>query len=148
MNKKTITDIDVNGKKVLVRVDFNVPLSSKDPNDDITVTDDMRIRAALPTLNHLLDNGAALILCSHLGRPKSPADKQFAMNPVAGRLSELLGRPVTKMDEVVGESVTATVANMKAGDVVLLENTRFEAGEKKNNPELSKALANLADFVR
>jgi phosphoglycerate kinase len=139
MNKKTITDIDVNGKKVLVRVDFNVPLSSKDPNDDITVTDDMRIRAALPTLNHLLENGAALILCSHLGRPKSPADTQFSMNPVAARLSELLGRPVTKMDEVVGESVTAAVANMKAGDVILLENTRFEGGEKKNNPELSKA---------
>ena len=146
MNKKTITDIDVKGKKVLVRVDFNVPLSSKDPNDNITVTDDMRIRAALPTLNHLLDNGAALILCSHLGRPKSPADRQFAMDPVAGRLSELLGRPVTKMDEVVGESVTAAVANMNAGDVVLLENTRFEAGEKKNNPELSKALAELADL--
>lgn len=145
MNKKTITDIDVNGKKVLVRVDFNVPLSSKDPNDDITVTDDMRIRAALPTLNHLLDNGAALILCSHLGRPKSPADKQFAMDPVAGRLSELLGRPVSKMDEVVGASVTTAVANMKPGDVVLLENTRFEAGEKKNNPELSKELAALAD---
>ncbi|MCA9921717.1 MAG: phosphoglycerate kinase, partial [Anaerolineales bacterium] len=103
MKKQTITDVDVNGKKVLVRVDFNVPLSSKDPNDDITVTDDMRIRAALPTLNYLLDHGAALILCSHLGRPKSADDKQFAMNPVATRLSELLGRPVQKMDEVVGD---------------------------------------------
>ena len=145
MNKKTITDIDVKGKRVLVRVDFNVPLSSKDPNDDITVTDDMRIRAALPTLNYLLDNGAALILCSHLGRPKTAADKQFAMDPVAGRLSELLGRPVSKMDEVVGDSVTAAVMTMKPGDVVLLENTRFEGGEKKNDPGLSKQLAALAD---
>ncbi len=83
MNKKTIEDIDVQGKKVLVRVDFNVPLSSKDPNDTITVTDDSRIRAALPTLNYLLDNGASLILCSHLGRPVSAADTQFAMDPVA-----------------------------------------------------------------
>ncbi len=145
MNKKTITDIDVNGKKVLVRVDFNVPLSSKDPNDNIMVTDDMRIRAALPTLNYLLDKGAALILCSHLGRPKTAADKQFAMDPVAVRLSELLGRPVSKMDEVVGERVTAAAAAMKPGDVILLENTRFEDGEKKNDPELSKQLAALVD---
>ncbi len=145
MNKKTITDIAVNGKKVLVRVDFNVPLSSKDPNDDITVTNDMRIRAALPTLNYLLDNGAALILCSHLGRPKTAADKQFAMDPVAVRLSKLLGRPVSKMDEVVGDSVTAAAAAMKPGDVILLENTRFEGGEKKNDPALSKQLAALVD---
>jgi len=145
MNKKTITDIDVNGKKVLVRVDFNVPLSSKDPNDNITVTDDMRIRAALPTLNYLLDNGAALILCSHLGRPKTAADKQFAMDPVAARLSGLLECPVSKMDEVVGDSVTTAAAAMKPGDVILLENTRFEEGEKKNDPELSKQLAALVD---
>ena len=90
MNKKSILDIDVQGKKVLVRVDFNVPLSSKDPNDDITVTDDTRIRAALPTLNHLLAQGGALILCSHLGRPKTADDKQYAMDPVAARLAELL----------------------------------------------------------
>ncbi|MCB8921539.1 MAG: phosphoglycerate kinase [Ardenticatenaceae bacterium] len=145
MNKKTITDIDVQGKKVLVRVDFNVPLSSKDPNDDITVTDDTRIRAALPTLNYLLEHGAALILCSHLGRPKTADDKQFAMDPVAKQLSELLGKPVQKMDEVVGDSVTAAVAAMQPGDVILLENTRFEPGEKKNDPELSAKLAALAD---
>lgn len=145
MNKKTIEDIDVQGKKALVRVDFNVPLSSKDPNDDIQVTDDTRIRAALPTLNYLLDHGAALILCSHLGRPSSPADKQYAMDPVADKLSELLGKPVQKMDEVVGDSVTAAVEAMQPGDVILLENTRFEKGETKNNPELSQKLADLAD---
>lgn len=145
MNKKTIEDIDVSGKKVLVRVDFNVPLSSKDPNDDITVMDDTRIRAALPTLNYLLDNGAALILCSHLGRPSSAEDKQFAMDPVAEKLSELIGKPVQKLDEVVGESVTAAVDGLEAGDIILLENTRFEKGEKKNDPELSQKLADLAD---
>jgi phosphoglycerate kinase len=145
MNKKTIKDIDVQGKKVLVRVDFNVPLSSKDPNDDITVTDDTRIRAALPTLNYLLDHGAALILCSHLGRPKSAADKQFAMNPVASALSGLLGRPVIKVDEVVGESASAAAAGLQPGDVLLLENTRFEAGEKKNDPQLAEQLAAMAD---
>jgi phosphoglycerate kinase len=145
MKTKTIQDIDVNGKKVLVRVDFNVPLSSKDPNDDIYVTDDNRIQAALPTLNYLLDHGAALILCSHLGRPKTAADTQFSMGPVAAKLSELLGRPVQKMDAVVGPEVTAAVAAAKPGDVILLENTRFEPGEKKNDAELSKQLADLAD---
>jgi phosphoglycerate kinase len=145
MKTKTIQDIDVNGKKVLVRVDFNVPLSSKDPNDDIYVTDDNRIQAALPTINYLLDHGAVLILCSHLGRPKSAADTQFSMGPVAAKLSEILGRPVQKMDAVVGPQVTAAVAAAKPGDVILLENTRFEPGEKKNDPELSRQLADLAD---
>ncbi len=145
MNKKTIKDSDVKGKIVLVRVDFNVPLSSKDPNDDITVTDDTRIRAALPTLNYLLDQGAALILCSHLGRPKSADDMQFAMDPVAGRLSELLDRPVQKVDEVVGEEAAAAAAELKPGDVLLLENTRFEAGEKKNDEQLAGQLADMAD---
>ncbi len=145
MNKKTVKDIDLKGKKALVRVDFNVPLSSKDPNDHITVTDDTRIQAALPTLNYLLEHGAALILCSHLGRPKTADDKQFAMDPVAARLSELLGRPVKKMDEVVGSSVTAAVKAMQPGDVILLENTRFDPREKKNDPELSAQLAALAD---
>ncbi|MBK8431679.1 MAG: phosphoglycerate kinase [Chloroflexi bacterium] len=143
--KKTIQDIDVQGKKVLVRVDFNVPLSGKDPSQPITVTDDTRIQAALPTLNYLLEGGAALILCSHLGRPKTAADVQYAMNPVAVRLSELLGRPVAKLDEVVGESVTAAVAAMQPGDVLILENTRFAPGETKNDPALSQALADLAD---
>lgn len=146
MNKKTVRDINVNGKKVLLRVDFNVPLSSKDPNDDIQVTDDTRIRAALPTINYLLDHGAALILCSHLGRPKSAADTQFSMKPVAARLSKLLARPVISADAVVGDTVSAAAASLKPGDVLLLENTRFDPGEKKNDPQLSQQLAALADL--
>ncbi len=145
MNKKTITDIDVKNKKVLVRVDFNVPLSSQDPHDNITVTDDTGIRAALPTINYLLEHGAALILCSHLGRPKSAADTQFAMNPVADALSALLGKPVQKVNEVVGDSVTAATAALQPGDILLLENTRFEAGEKKNDMGLAAKMAALAD---
>ena len=145
MNKKTVTDIDVNGKKVLVRVDFNVPLSSKDPNDDITVTDDTRIRAALPTINYLLDNGAALVLCSHLGRPKSPAGQTICHGSGRRAVERTVKRPVKKMDEVVGTAVTEAVAAMKPGDVILLENTRFEKGEKKNDPELSQKLADLVD---
>ena len=145
MNKKTVRDIDVNGKKVLVRVDFNVPLSSKDPNDDITVTDDTRIEASLPTLNYLLEHGAALILMSHLGRPKTAQDKQFSIDPVADRLSQLIDRPVRKLDEVVGDSVRQAVATMEPGDVILLENTRFHPGEKKNDEKLARQLAELAD---
>jgi len=145
MNKKTVTDVDVKDKKVLVRVDFNVPLSSKDPKDHIVVTDDTRIQAALPTLNYLLDHGAALILCSHLGRPSSAEDKQYAMDPVAARLSQLLGRDVQKMDEVVGDKVSQAAAALKPGQVMLLENTRFAPGEKKNDPQLASQLADLAD---
>lgn len=145
MKKKTIEDIDVQGKKVLVRVDFNVPLSSQDPEDEITVTDDTRIQAALPTLNYLLDHGAALILASHLGRPKSVADRQFAMGPVAAALSNALGRPVIKVDEVVGESASNAAASLRPGDVLLLENTRFEPDEKKNDPQLAEQLAAMAD---
>lgn len=145
MNKKTISQIDVEGKKVLVRVDFNVPLSSKDPDEKIFVTDDTRIQAALPTLNYLLDHGAALILCSHLGRPKSDADKQFAMDPVARRLGELLDTDVQKMDEVVGPSVSEAAESLQPGQIMVLENTRFNPGEKSNDPELSRELAGLAD---
>ena len=145
MNKKSISDISVNGKTALVRVDFNVPLSSTEPNDNITVTDDTRIVAALPTLNHLLNDGAALILCSHLGRPSSPADRQYRMDPVAARLGELLGKQIIKVDEVVGESVTAAAKKLQPGEVMLLENTRFHPGEKKNDPELASQLADLAD---
>ena len=145
MNKKTVSEIDVKGKKVLVRVDFNVPLSSKDPDANIVVTDDTRIQAALPTIRHLLDGGAALILCSHLGRPKSAADKQFAMDPVAARLGEILGLPVSKLDAVVGPEVEQAAKAAQSGDVLLLENTRFEAGEKKNDPALASQLAGLAD---
>ncbi len=145
MNKKTVTDIDVNGKKAFVRVDFNVPLSSKDPKDDITVTDDTRIRAALPTLNYLLDHGASLILASHLGRPKTADDVQFAMKPVAARLEELIGRPVKYVPLVMSDEVKAAAAALRPGDILLLENTRFHPGEKKNDPELSAAFASLAD---
>jgi phosphoglycerate kinase len=146
MNKKTVTDIDVKGKKVLVRVDFNVPLSSKDPADDIVVTDDTRIQAALPTIRYLLDNDAVLILCSHLGRPSSSADRQFTMDPVAARLTEILELPVKKLDAVVGPEVTQAVQSASGGDVLLLENTRFEPGEKKNDAELAKQLGDLADI--
>ena len=145
MNKKTVTDIDVNGKKAFVRVDFNVPLSSKDPNANITVTDDTRIRAALPTLNYLLDHGAALILASHLGRPKTADDKQFAMGPVAKKLEEVIGRPVKYVPAVMNDEVKAAAAALKPGDILLLENTRFHPGEKKNDPQLAADFASLAD---
>lgn len=145
MDKKTVKDIDVKGKKVLVRVDFNVPLSSDDPQDDIQVTDDTRIIAALPTINYLLEQGAAIILCSHLGRPQSAADKQFVMDPVAKRLGEILGQNVMKIDEVVGQIATETIAKLQPGQVMVLENTRFLPGEKKNDPDLSQKLADLAD---
>ncbi len=145
MNKRTIEDVEVQGKKVFVRVDFNVPLSTKDPNATITVTDDTRIRAALPTLNYLLEQGAALILASHLGRPSSAQDRQFAMDPVAQRLQELIDAPVRKVDAVVGPQVTEAVAALQPGEVLLLENTRFEPGEKKNDAQLSQQLAGLAD---
>lgn len=145
MNKRTVEDIDVQGKKVFVRVDFNVPLSGKDANEPITVADDTRIRAALPTLNYLLQQGAALILASHLGRPKSAEDRQFAMDPVAARLQELIDAPVRKVDAVVGPEVEAAVAALQPGEVLLLENTRFEPGEKKNDAQLSQQLADLAD---
>jgi phosphoglycerate kinase len=138
MNKKTIRGIDVAGKRILVRVDFNVPLKEG------AVSDDTRIRAALPTLNYLLEQGAALILCSHLGRPKAP-DPAFAMDPVAARLGELLGRPVQKVDTLVGPEVRAAAEALQPGQVLLLENTRFEAGEKKNDPDLAAQLADLAD---
>lgn len=146
MTKKTIADIDVLGRKALVRVDFNVPLSSSDPANGITVTDDTRIQAALPTLEYLLEGGASLILCSHLGRPKSAADKQFAMDPVAKHVEQLTGRPVIKMDEVVGDDVSKAALALEPGQIMLLENTRFHPGEKKNDPELAQQLAMLADI--
>jgi phosphoglycerate kinase len=145
MNKKTIKDVDVRGKKVFVRVDFNVPLSSKDSSEDIRVSDDTRIQAALPTINYLLDHGAALILASHLGRPKSPDDKHLTMDPVAARLSQLVDAPVKKVDAVAGPDVVTAVAGLAPGEILLLENTRFDPGEKKNDPELAQAWADLAD---
>jgi len=139
MNKKTVKDINVTGKRVLVRVDFNVPLAEG------KVADDTRLRAALPTIQYLLDQGAKVILMSHLGRPKGKVVEELRMDPVAERLSELLGRPVRKLDDCVGDEVKAAVAEMRPGDVILLENTRFHPEERKNDPDFAKKLAELAD---
>ena len=140
MNKKTIRDIDAQGKRVLIRVDFNVPLAEGE------VTDDTRIRAALPTINYLLDEGATLILASHLGRPKGEVVEDLKMDAVARRLSELLERPVTKLDDCVGPKVEAAVDASKPGDVLLLENTRFHPEEKENDPAFAAQLASLAEL--
>ena len=140
MNKKTVRDVDVSGKRVLVRVDFNVPIK------DGQVTDDTRIRASLPTVRYLLDHGARVILASHLGRPKGGPAPEFRMDPVARRLSDLLGKPVEKTDDCVGPEVEATVKAMKPGDVVLLENTRFHKEEEQNDPDFARRLASLANL--
>ncbi len=141
LNKKTIQDIDVKGKKVLARVDFNVP-----QNDKGEITDDNRIRAAIPTIQYLLDNGAKLILCTHLGRPKAKVEPEFTLKPCAQRLSELLGKEVKLAADVVGPSAKALADSLKEGEVGMLENVRFEAGEEKNDPELSKQFAALAEI--
>lgn len=138
-NKKTIRDIDVQGKKVLVRVDFNVPTKEG------KVGDDTRIRAALPTIQYLLEKGAAVILCSHLGRPKGQADPKYTMKPVAEYLSQLMGKPVAFAEDCIGPSAEAAAKVLKPGEILLLENTRYHAGEEKNDPEMSKQLASLAD---
>ncbi|MDP5275837.1 phosphoglycerate kinase [Chengkuizengella axinellae] len=140
MNKKSIRDVDVNGKKVFVRVDFNVPL--KDGN----ITDDTRIRATLPTIQHLVEQGAKVILASHLGRPKGNVVEEMRLTPAAERLSELLEKPVKKLDEAFGPAVQAEIDKLNNGEIVVLENTRFYAGEEKNDPELAKAFAELADL--
>lgn len=140
MNKLSILDVDVRGKRVFCRVDFNVPL------DQGRITDDNRIRAALPTIRHLTEHGAKVILASHLGRPKGRVVEELRLTPVAERLSQLLGQSVVKTDEIVGEEVEKEVAGLKEGDVLLLENVRFCPGEEKNDPELSRAFAKLADF--
>ncbi len=139
-NKKLITDIDVKGKRVLARVDFNVPIK------DGKVEDDTRIVAALPTIKYLLDHGAAVILCSHLGRPKEGPDPKYSMRPTAEHLSKLLGKPVAFSDECVGPVAEAAAKALKPGDVLVLENTRFYKGETKNDPEMAKQLAALADI--
>ncbi|WP_027086327.1 phosphoglycerate kinase [Cohnella panacarvi] len=140
MNKKSVRDIEVAGKKVLVRVDFNVPLENG------AITDDTRIRETLPTIRYLIENGAKIILASHLGRPNGEVVDGLRLTPVAARLSELLGKSVAKADEVVGAAVKAKANALNNGDVLLLENVRFEAGEEKNDPALAKALAELADL--
>ena len=163
-NKKTVKDIDVKGKKVLLRCDFNVPMA-KDGSG--VITDDKRIRAALPTIQYLLEQGAAVIACSHMGKPepnyekwaKKQAEKgkeateekwqkslkELRMEPVAARLSELLGKPVILADDVVGPDAAAKAAALKGGEIMLLQNTRFEKGETKNDPELAKKLADMAE---
>ncbi len=140
LNKKTIEDIDVAGKRVLVRCDFNVKM------EDGVITNDKRIVAALPTIKYLINNNARVILCSHLGRPKGAFDPQFSMKPVAERLSEYLGKEVKLSDDVVGESAHKIANELKDGEAALLENVRFEPGETKNDPQLSKAFASLADI--
>ncbi|MGZ4162687.1 MAG: phosphoglycerate kinase, partial [Tumebacillaceae bacterium] len=140
MNKKTVKDIDVRGKKVFVRCDFNVPL------EGTTITDDTRIVAALPTIRYLIENGARVILASHLGRPKGEVNAKYSLEPVAGRLSELLGKNVEKTQDSIGEAVQERVNLLQDGDVLLLENLRFHKGEDKNDPELAKEFAALADI--
>lgn len=136
----TLDDLDVDNRRVLVRVDFNVPLKKG------TVRDDTRIRETLPTLRALRERGAKLVVCSHLGRPEGKGfEAEYSMEPVGGRLAELLGIDVKLADEVVGDGVTKLVSDLRAGEVVLLENLRFEAGETKNDPKLSAALAALCD---
>ena len=141
MAKKTIDSIQVAGKRVLVRVDFNVPMK------DGKITNDKRIVAALPTIKKLIADGGKVILCSHLGKPKNGPEENFSLAPEADRLSELLGQPVVfaNDDAVVGENAKAAVAAMKDGDVVLLQNTRFRKEETKNVVEFSKELASLAE---
>ena len=139
-NKKTIRDVDPRGKRVLVRVDFNVPIENG------VVQDDTRIRAALPTIQYLLDADAAVILCSHLGRPKDKPDPKYSLRPVADYLGTLIKAPVKFSEECIGPKADAASNALKPGEVLLLENTRFDPGETKNDPEMSKALARLADL--
>ena len=140
MSKKTVRDVDVSHKRVLVRVDFNVPLSS-----DGKVLDDFRIRAALPTINYLVENNARVILMTHLGRPNGRVVPNLRLDPVAKALSEIINRPVKKLDDCIGEEVKKEVFNMKDGDIILLENLRFHKEEKENNPEFAKELASLGE---
>lgn len=140
MEKMTIRDLDVKGKKVFCRVDFNVPMENGE------ITDETRIVAALPTIQYLVAEGAKVILASHLGRPKGKVVEELRLNPIAERLSELLALPVKKTDQVIGGEVTRETADLKSGEVLLLENVRFNPGEEKNDPELSKAFAGTADL--
>jgi len=140
LNKKTVEDLDVKGKRVLVRCDFNVPLK------DGVITDDKRIRESMKTIRYLADQGARVILCSHLGRPKGEFNDKFTLAPVAARISELLGKEVVFAKDVIGEDAKAKAAALKDGDVMLIENVRFHAEEEKNDPEFSKSLASLAEL--
>ena len=142
-NKKTVKDVEVSGKKVLLRCDFNVPMA-KDGSG--VITDDKRIRAALPTIQYLLEQGAAVIACSHMGKPKGEVKPELSLKPVAARLSELLGKPVIMAEDVVGADAKAKAAALQPGQILLLENTRFEPGETKNDPALAKAMADMAEL--
>jgi len=139
-SKKTIKDVDVKGKKVLVRVDFNVPVK------DGVVGDDTRVQAALPTIKYLLDGGAGLVLCSHLGRPKGEAKPEFSLKPVAEHLAKVLGQDVAFAEDCIGPVAEAAAAKVQPGDVLVLENTRFHSGEKKNDPAMAEQLAKLAEM--
>jgi len=139
MNKKTVKDIDLKGKRVFMRVDFNVPMQ------DGKVTDDKRIRAALPTIKYVLDQGASVLLASHLGRPKGGPDPEFSQRPAAEVLSSLLGSPVKMAPDCVGPEVEAMAKALQPGEVILLENTRFHTGEEKNDLDLARQMASLAD---
>ncbi|HEU4691245.1 MAG TPA: phosphoglycerate kinase [Vicinamibacterales bacterium] len=140
MPKRSVTEAEVRGKRALVRVDFNVPLRDGD------VADDSRIRAALPTIQYLLDRGAAVVLATHLGRPKGNVNSAYSVAPVARRLSELLGQPVATVAAVAGPEAEQAAAALRPGDVLLLENTRFDPGEETNDPELAAGLARLGDL--
>ena len=142
MNKKTIKDIDVQGKKVLVRCDFNVPIDSETGK----ITDNRRIRGAIPTIKHLLDNNAKVILCSHLGRPKGEFNPKYSLAPVAEELAKLLERPVNLSKDVIGEDAENLTSNIKEGEIILLENVRFHKEEEKNDPEFAKKLASFAEI--
>jgi len=139
-NKKTIEDIDVSGKRALVRCDFNVPLA------DGNITDDKRIREALPTIKYLSDKGAKVILCSHMGRPKGEFNLKYSLAPVAARLTDLLGKPVPLAADVIGEDAKNKAAALAGGDIMLIENVRFHKEEEKNDPAFAKELASLADI--
>ena len=139
-NKKTVEDIAVAGRKVLVRCDFNVPLK------DGVITSDKRITEALPTIKYLLDNGAKVILCSHMGKPKGQVNPKYTLAPVAARLTELLGKKVELAADIIGEDAKAKAAALKEGEAMLLENVRFDAREEKNDPEFAKELASLAEI--
>lgn len=138
--QKSVRDVEVKGKRVFVRVDFNVPV------EDGKITDDTRIRETLPTIKYLIENGAKVILASHMGRPKGEFVDSMRLTSAAVRLSELLGKPVAKADEAIGEAVKAKIAELNDGDVLVLENVRFYKGEEKNDPELAKQFAELADL--
>jgi len=141
MNKKTVRDIELKGKKVLVRVDFNVPM-----DEEGKITDENRIKGAMPTIRYLQEQGARVILCSHLGRPKGEFNLKYSLAPVARRLSELLGQDVKMAKDVIGEDARRLAASLKDGEVMLLENLRFHKEEEKNDPDFAKSLASLADL--